>query len=115
MSFKLIAVAGIAVAALALSLPSAQSDTPASSQTLKSPSDFASISNQRARSLAIFGEIGKLVTNPRCMNCHPAGENPLQGNDQHVHMPPVWRGENGHMATNCAGCHTEQNVTLHEA
>jgi hypothetical protein len=119
-SFKLIAAATIGVAALVLSLPSAQSDTPATpsktlkSETLKSPADFASISNRRERSLAIYGEIGKLVTNPRCMNCHPAGENPMQGNDQHEHVPPVWRGENGHLATNCAGCHTEHNVTLHD-
>jgi hypothetical protein len=49
------------------------------------------------------------------MNCHPAGDHPLQGNDQHEHLPPVWRGETGHLATNCAGCHTERNVTLHEA
>ena len=114
-SFKLIATATIAIASLALSLPSAQSDTPATPhQSLKSPSDFAGIADRRARSLALFGEVGKVLTHPRCMNCHPAGERPLQGNDRHAHMPPVWRGENGHMATNCFGCHSEQNVTLHE-
>jgi hypothetical protein len=84
-------------------------------QTLKSPAEFASIANKTERSRAIFREIGKLVTHPRCMNCHPAGDHPLQGDDQHEHMPPVWRGETGHLETNCAGCHTERNVTLHEA
>jgi hypothetical protein len=49
------------------------------------------------------------------MNCHPAGDHPLQGDDGREHMPPVWRGETGHLATNCFGCHTERNVTLHEA
>jgi hypothetical protein len=83
-------------------------------QTLKSPSEFASISNQVERSRAIFQEIGKLIENPRCMNCHPAGDHPLQGNDQHEHMPRVWRGGTGHLATNCFGCHTERNFTLHE-
>ena len=105
----------IVVAAFVLSPTFAGADQPSSSQALKSPSEFISISNLRERSRAIFGEIGRLLTNPRCMNCHPAGDHPLQGNDQHEHMPPVWRGETGHLATNCAGCHTGRNVTLHEA
>ena len=108
---KLMARAMTAAAVFVLSSAVAEADpTP-----LKSPSEFASIANPRERSLAIFGEIGKLLTNPRCMNCHPAGEHPLQSNDQHEHMPPVWRGESGHYATNCAGCHTGRNFTLHEA
>ena len=104
----------VMLAAVLLSPAFAAADT-AADRTLKSPSAFASIADKTERSRAIFGEIGKLVTHPRCMNCHPAGEHPLQGEDQHEHMPPVWRGENGHLATNCAGCHTNQNTTLHEA
>ena len=104
----------VMLAAVLLSPAFAAADT-AADRTLKSPSAFASIADKTERSRAIFGEIGKLVTHPRCMNCHPAGEHPLQGEDQHEHMPPVWRGENGHLATNCAGCHTDQNMTLHEA
>jgi len=103
---------GTLVAALLLS--SSALATADQSDTLKSPSAFASIANRTERSRAIFGEIGKVITHPRCMNCHPAGDHPLQGDDQHEHMPPVWRGETGHLATNCSGCHTEHNVTLHE-
>jgi hypothetical protein len=110
-----IGVRALLLAALLLSPGFAVADTSAGDQTLKSPSEFASIENRTERSRAIFREIGKLVTHPRCMNCHPAGDHPLQGDDQHEHMPPVWRGETGHLATNCAGCHTDQNVTLHEA
>jgi hypothetical protein len=102
-------------AALLLLLPGLAAADPTDSNALKSPSEFASIANRTERSRAIFGEIGKLVTHPRCMNCHPAGDHPLQGDDQHEHMPPVWRGETGHLETNCFGCHTERNVTLHEA
>ena len=82
---------------------------------LKSGSDFQQIQETAERSRAIFAEIGKLLTNPRCMNCHPASDRPLQGDDHHPHMPPVWRGENGHFATDCFGCHTQHNVSLHEA
>ena len=82
---------------------------------LRPAADFQHIQDAKGRSRAIFGEIGRLLTHPRCMNCHPASEHPLQGADRHEHMPPVWRGEGGHFATNCSGCHTERNVTLHEA
>jgi hypothetical protein len=103
------------IAAIALWSMPASADQPQANQGLRSPSEFMAISNTRERSQAIFTEIGKLLTNPRCMNCHPSGDHPLQGNDEHEHMPPVWRGDTGHLETNCSGCHTEQNFTLHEA
>jgi hypothetical protein len=88
---------------------------PATHEDLKNPSDFQSIADQAERSKAIFAEVGKLITHPRCMNCHPAGDQPLQGNDHHEHRPRVFRSDGNHFATNCAQCHTDQNVTLHEA
>jgi hypothetical protein len=84
-------------------------------ETLKHPSEFDQIPNQLERSRAIFREIGKLIENPRCMNCHPVGDHPLQDDGRREHMPPVWRVETGHLATNCFGCQTETNVTRHEA
>ena len=64
---------------------------------------------------AIFAEIGTVLTHPRCMNCHPAGEHPLQGADHHDHRPVAWRNDTGSFGTPCTECHTEQNVTLREA
>src|SRR4051812_38510480 len=58
---------------------------------LRSPSDFANIADTTARSKALFNESAKVITSPRCMNCHPAGNHPLQGNDKHVHEPPAER------------------------
>jgi hypothetical protein len=88
---------------------------PSRHQSLKTASEFQSIADQTERSRAIFTEIGKLIASPRCMNCHPAGDQPLQGNDYHEHRPRVFRSDGQHLATNCAQCHTDQNVTLHEA
>ncbi len=105
----------LAAALFLLSPMPAAADQTDSQHTLKSASYFAAIADKAERSRALFGEIGKVLMHPRCMNCHPAGDHPLQGDDQHVHMPPVWRGETGHLGTNCAGCHTDRNVTLHEA
>lgn len=104
--------------AIAFSAAFAQTEPrSASHQTLKTPSEFESISNQEDRSRAIFNEIGKVLTNPRCMNCHPAGDHPLQGAEHREHSPPVWRGESGAgvPGASCAMCHTESNFTLHEA
>jgi hypothetical protein len=104
-------LATVCAAATAWSAASAQ-PAPAS---LRPPSEFQSIANPADRSRAIFAEIGKVLTHPRCMNCHPAGEHPLQGADHHEHKPVVWRGDTGNFGTPCGECHTEQNVTLHEA
>ncbi|MCP3380899.1 Isoquinoline 1-oxidoreductase subunit [Bradyrhizobium sp. CCGUVB4N] len=109
---RLVIVALAAVAAFARPVGADQSST---SAPLKSPADFSSISNTSERSRAIFNEIGKVVMNPRCMNCHPAGDHPTQGDDFHEHMPPIWRAETGHFEANCSGCHGSHNVTLLEA
>src|SRR6202165_4564484 len=70
-------------------------------QSLKGPSEFESIGDQSERSRAIFAEIGKLLTHPRCMSCHPAGDHPLQGADPHAHRPTVWRSDGGNLGTPC--------------
>jgi hypothetical protein len=75
---------------------------------------FTSIGDQGERSRALFGEIAKVLTHPRCMNCHPAGDHPLQGADHHEHSPPAWRGDGGVGIAGlyCSACHTEKNFTL---
>src|SRR4051812_32379982 len=81
---------------------------------LRPLASFSSITDQGERSRALFGEISKVLTHPRCMNCHPAGDHPLQGADHHPHMPPPGRGEGGVgiAAASCPPCHTEKNFTL---
>jgi hypothetical protein len=83
---------------------------------LRPPSDFASVTDTAARSRALFNESAKVITHPRCMNCHPAGNHPLQGDDQRLHQPPVPRGDDGHgvAGNTCSACHTERNFTLAE-
>src|ERR1051326_772563 len=58
---------------------------------LRASSSFERISDPQTRSRAIFSEIGKVLTHPRCINCHPAGDRPTQANDMHPHNPPAWR------------------------
>jgi hypothetical protein len=78
------------------------------SNTLQPPSAFAAISDPGERSRAIFSEVAKVLTHPRCINCHPATNRPTQGNDKHPHQPLATRD------TPCVTCHTDRNFTLHE-
>ncbi|MEP6724160.1 MAG: hypothetical protein ABJC98_00005, partial [Bacteroidota bacterium] len=58
----------------------------------------------------------KVLMSPRCMNCHPAGDIPLQGDDNHLHTQGVKRGVDGKgvYALKCANCHQPQNsVGIH--
>jgi hypothetical protein len=84
------------------------------SERLRPPSAFAGIGDRAARSRALFTEAAKVITSPRCMNCHPAGNNPSQGDDEHVHQPAAFRGEAGVGVPGlpCASCHTDKNFPL---
>src|SRR5580704_18121361 len=79
--------------------------------TLAAPDSFANISDTAARSAALFTEAAKVLTSPRCMNCHPAGDRPLQGETHRLHQPPVERGPDGFGAVTmrCATCHQSAN------
>jgi hypothetical protein len=60
---------------------------------------------------AAFLEGYKVFRHPRCMNCHPAGDAPLQGDDSRPHFYRVRRGVdgNGVFAARCSNCHQAQN------
>jgi len=61
---------------------------------------------------AAFLDVYKVLMHPRCMNCHPTGEVPLQGDDSHLHIQNIKRGEDGKgkYALKCANCHQETNL-----
>ncbi len=63
------------------------------------------------QSSAAFEAILPVLHNPRCMNCHSAGDFPRQGDDRHPHTMDVKRGPDG-MGANpvrCNSCHQEKN------
>jgi hypothetical protein len=55
---------------------------------LREPADFAGIADATERSVAIFEEMSKVITHPRCINCHPIEGGPRQGDDMRPHVPP---------------------------
>ena len=78
---------------------------------LASVRSFSSIGDPAARSAALFTELGKVLTDPRCLNCHPSGDRPRQGNESRIHQPPVERGSDGFglPAMRCPICHGAAN------
>lgn len=63
-------------------------------------------------SVTAFKEVYKVLMSPRCMNCHPAGDIPLQGNDSHLHTMGPKRGKDGTglYAMKCTNCHQPTNT-----
>ena len=97
--------------ALATSLCASYAASQTTSHALASPESFASIDDVEKRSAAIFTELGKVLTHPRCTNCHPAGDSPRQGDSSRLHQPPVTRGADGHgiETMRCSICHQNAN------
>jgi hypothetical protein len=99
------------VTALSLSMLTGYAASQTASTTLALPESFGSIADADARSAAIFTELGKVLTHPRCVNCHPAGDRPRQGDERRLHQPPVARGIGSHgtETMRCSTCHGNAN------
>ena len=85
---------------------------PVGPNELRAPADFATIADDGARSQALFLEASRVMFHPRCVNCHPDGDTPLQGEAGLLHDPPVTRGADdfGVAGLGCPGCHQEKNL-----
>lgn len=87
---------------------------PVADGELRSPEAFADITDRDARAQALFREAARVMLHPRCVNCHPAGDTPLQGDDGRLHDPPVVRGPENHgvAGLECGSCHQDTNLEL---
>ena len=96
---------------LALAAGLTLSAAPEGGGELRSASEFTSIAEETERSQALFVEAGKVLQHPRCVNCHPAGDSPLQGDNGELHEPPVERGLGGIgvVGMRCTTCHMKEN------
>jgi len=74
----------------------------ATEEKAASPSDTPSSS---------FDVMMQVLTHQRCVNCHPAGDRPHQGDDSHIHTFNIQRGEDNHGAeiAKCSTCHQDEN------
>jgi cytochrome c5 len=97
-------VAALAVTSLAWSQ---QSSTP------RPAVSAALLDSKAATSQAAFLRAWTVFDSPRCKNCHPAGDAPLQGDDSHVHIQDVKRGLDGKgvYGMKCHTCHQDANLS----
>jgi hypothetical protein len=58
-----------------------------------------------------FTRIAQVLKSPRCLNCHPAGNAPRQGDERRVHDFGVTRGPDDHgvPGLTCSTCHQDAN------
>lgn len=114
LSLLIIVAAGIVaiVAACSSTKSSTSQEAPLEpANGLQTSAAFADIEPEDERSKAVFNEMAKVLTHPRCMNCHPTGDTPMQGDEMLPHQPLVVRGEDGFGAPGmrCGSCHGDAN------
>ena len=70
------------------------------------------IKKDSVESVKAFMDVYKVLMSPRCMNCHPSGDVPLQGDDSHLHTMLPRRGKDGKglYAMKCSNCHQPTNL-----
>lgn len=74
--------------------------------------DYPTLPKDSVGSVKAFMLVYKVLMSPRCMNCHPSGDAPLQGDDSHTHAMNVIRGIDGHgvYSMRCSNCHQAENT-----
>ncbi|MEN0068176.1 MAG: c-type cytochrome [Myxococcota bacterium] len=73
------------------------------------PLDNPPVTLSREEGLAAFADIYAVAMHPRCMNCHPDGEAPLQGDDSHLHIYGITRFSPLE-GVHCSTCHAPSAV-----
>jgi hypothetical protein len=79
-------------------------------------SHHAAIVKDSTLSKKAFLAVYDVMLSPRCMNCHPAGDMPLIGDESKPHPQGAKRGKDGRgmYASKCINCHFDSNqVGLH--
>ena len=108
-------IGAAAVAAAAIAFVAVQAPTAQTNDTLRVVQEFNGIEDDTERSKALFEEMAKVITHPRCMNCHPRDNSPRQGEAMRMHNPPVIRYDESGMGApgmRCTTCHGGENVKL---
>ena len=75
------------------------------------PAPASSAPSSAGDPVAAFETVRAVLQSPRCVNCHPKGDQPTQGDDSHTHLQFVQRGPEGRGAVGlaCSTCHGKAN------
>jgi len=95
-------LAGVPLACLLLTSSLKADPTPSSGEAAKAGDQVG---------VSAFRDVASVLTSPRCLNCHLAGQSPLQGDDGRAHTMNVKRGTDGRgtPAMRCTNCHQSTN------
>lgn len=63
---------------------------------------------QKAAGAKAFGQVASVLLSPRCMNCHPAGDAPLQTDQSRPHAFNITRAS-VEAGLDCSTCHQDRN------
>ncbi len=115
-----IQIALIVLAILAVCLPAlaqqqaalATSSSSVHAVLAASTATNSAANSDAAAAQAAFNRAWTVFNSPRCRNCHPSGDAPLQGDDGHVHIQDVKRGADGKgvYGMKCSTCHQVANL-----
>lgn len=108
MKNKTITFPAILFAAIVLMAAMTQTEESSNSDTAV----FETAKKDSIESVKAFMQVYQVLMSPRCMNCHPSGDIPLQGDDSHLHTMEPKRGKDGKgmYAMKCANCHQSANT-----
>lgn len=73
------------------------------------PLDNPPVTLSADEGLTAFADIYAVSTHPRCMNCHPDGDAPMQGDDSHEHTFGITRFSPLE-GVHCSACHAPAGV-----
>ena len=68
----------------------------------------AAAGDQTAAARQAFAWVARVLQSPRCQNCHPSGDRPLQGDQGKPHAQNVSRASAA-AGLPCGACHQERN------
>ncbi len=73
---------------------------------------YAQAKRDDTASARAFVMASQVFLHPRCINCHPAGDAPLQGDESRPHAMNVKRGPEGQgtKGLRCSNCHQTRNL-----
>lgn len=79
---------------------------------LSEETDLTTVKKDSIRSVKAFEKVYKVLLSPRCVNCHPAGDIPFQGDDMQLHAMNPHRGPDGKgiLTMKCTNCHQPENT-----
>jgi hypothetical protein len=65
-------------------------------------------SDKKEAAKAAFKDVARVLQSPRCMNCHPTGDRPLQGDASKPHAQNISRATVA-AGVPCSTCHQDHN------